>query len=303
MGILASSTSSLPLQGRVAIITGASRGIGREIALTLASAGADIVVAAKSTTEKPNLPGTIYSVAQEVRERGSRALAVKCDVRKEEDVRNMVKGAVEAFSRVDYLICNSGALWWRNVEDTPMDRYDLVHEVNVRGSFMCTRECLKVMKKQKFGRIIVMSPPIELRWLTGHVAYCISKYGMTMLAMGLAKEVEEHDIGINALWPATLIESFATKNFRIGDEKQWRKATILADCVLKMLQEPANKLSGQALIDEEYLRSRGETNLKKYRCVESVEPKKTWPPREVEFWKPPAGAKVPPGVTRVRSRM
>lgn len=293
----------LPLRGRVTIITGASRGIGREIALTLASAGADIVVAAKSTTEKPNLPGTIYTVAEEVRQRGARALPIKCDVRSEDNVKDMVQKCINEFGRIDILICNSGALWWQNVEDTPMSRYDLINQVNARGAFLCAKQCLPVMKSQNFGRIVVMSPPIELKWLAGKVAYCISKYGMTMLAMGLAKEVEGWDIGINALWPATLIESFATKNFQIGERSQWRKASILGDCVLQMIMEEAKDLSGRALIDEEFLREKGERDFKKYRCVQDVEPKKAWPPPETEFWKPPAGADIPPGVMRKRSRL
>lgn len=288
-----------PLEGRVAIITGASRGIGRDIALTLARAGCSVVVAAKSVTEKKNLPGTIYSVAEEVRKHQVQALPVQCDVRVDEQVASMVQKTIDQLGRIDYLICNSGALWWKSVEETPMERYDLVHEVNVRGVFSCVREVLPHMKRQHHGRIIVMSPPILLEWLKGKVAYSISKYGMTMIAMGVAKEVEGTGIGINALWPATLIESFATKNFKMSERSQWRKASIISDCVLKIVQEPPEVLNGHALIDEDYLKSRGVTNFSRYRCIDDVEPRKAWPPPR-EGWLP-AGPKdasaVPPGIS------
>lgn len=293
------SLMSRPLVGKVALITGSSRGIGRDVALTLARAGCDIVVAAKSTTAKPNLPGTIYTVAEEVRKLGVKALPVQCDVRNDENVKGMVNKTIEAFGRIDFLICNSGALWWTDVEHTPMERYDLVHQVNSRGVFCCVREVLPHMKRQRFGRIVVMSPPVDLNWIKGKVAYTISKYGMTLIAMGVAKEVEGTGIGINALWPATLIESFATKNFKMSERSQWRKASILSDCVLKMVQEPPQILSGQALIDEDYLRSRGVTDFAKYRCVEDVEPNKAWPP-PAEGWLPLGSKKakdVPPGIS------
>lgn len=291
-----STCQNRPLQGRVALITGASRGIGRDIALTLAQAGCDITIAAKSVVSKPNLPGTIFSVAAEVLQHGVRALPIQCDVRDDSQIENMVQTTVDTFGRIDYLICNSGVLWWKNVEDTPMDRYDLVHQVNVRGVFCCVRQVLPIMKKQNFGRIIVMSPPIDLGWLKGKVAYSISKYGMTMIAMGVAKELIGTDISANALWPCTLIESFATKNFKMGEQSQWRKASIVSDSVLSIIQEPADRLNGQALIDEDYLRSKGVTNFDKYRCVKGVEPPKSWPPAS-DAWLKTDAKDVPPGIS------
>lgn len=287
-----------PLQGRVALITGASRGIGREIALVLATAGCSIAVAAKSVSATPNLPGTIHSVADEIRALGVSALPIQVDVRDDAAVKRMVEQVVARFGRLDYLICNSGALWWRDVEHTPMNRYDLVNGVNARGVFCCVREALPVMKAQGFGRIVVMSPPVDLRLLQGKVAYCISKFGMTMIAMGVAKEVRGSGVAINALWPCTLIESFATKNFRMKEKKEWRKASILADCVLELVQEPEN-VSGLALIDEDYLRSKGVTDFDKYRCVEGYEPRKVWPPEvaEEESWEPVNATNVPPGIS------
>lgn len=189
------------LQGRVAIVAGASRGIGREIALALARAGADVVIAAKSVSEKPNLPGTIFSVAAEARKLGVRALPIQVDVRDDANVRSMVARTVKELGRVDILICNSGAIWWRDVADTPIAKFDLVHGVNSRGVFSCVHAVLPTMRAQGFGRIVVMSPPVDLRWLKGHVAYCCSKYAQTMLAIGLAQEIVGTGIAINALWP------------------------------------------------------------------------------------------------------
>lgn len=285
-----------PLAGRVAIVTGASRGIGRAITLALAQAGCAVVVAAKSVTEKPNLPGTIYSVADEVRALGSRALPVQVDVRDDSAVEQMIAKTLKAFGRLDFLICNSGALWWRDVEQTPMSKYDLVNGVNVRAVFSCVRAALPVMKSQGFGRIIVMSPPVDMSLLRGKVAYSISKFGMTMIAMGTARELTDTGVAINALWPATLIESFATKNFKMADRKQWRKADILADCVLSIIQEP-DSFSGYAVIDEDYLESKGVKDLSKYRCVKNVEPRKVWPPVPDAGWEPINAKDVPPGIS------
>lgn len=291
-----SETGDRPFVYHVAIITGASRGIGREIALAFARAGCNVVIAAKSTEPQPTLPGSINTVAAEARELGVSALPIKCDVRIDAEVKHMVDATVRTFGRIDFLICNSGALWWRDVADTPMSRYDLVNGVNARATFNCVHEVLPHMKSRDFGRIIVMSPPVDLSWLKGKVAYCISKFGMTLIAMGLGRELEGSNIAINALWPATLIESFATKNFKIGERKQWRKASILSDCVLNIVQEPASALNGCALIDEDYLQSRGVTDFSKYQCVSGAEPKKAWPP-ETDQWMPLSTTGLPPGVT------
>lgn len=222
---------------------------------------------------------------------------MQCDVRDDAAVKRLMSATVKEFGRLDILICNSGALWWKDVADTPMSKYDLVNGVNARGVFCCVREALPTMTAQGFGRIIVMSPPVELGWLRGKVAYGISKYGMTMIALGLAREVAGTGVTINALWPCTLIESFATKNFQMAERSQWRKADILADCVLNMVQEKGERLSGRALIDEEYLRSRGEVDFEKYRCVKDVEPRKVWPPNMDQSWLLQDGKDVPPGIS------
>jgi len=262
------------LSGQVAIVTGASRGIGRDICLTFARAGANIVVAAKSTDDQPNLPGTIYSVAKEVESLGVQALAVQVDVRDDNSIQNMVDQAIKKFGRIDILINNAGALWWKKLEETPMKRYDLINGVNARGTFACTRAVLPYMLKQGHGHIIVMSPPIDLSMLPGKVAYCISKFGMTMIAHGLAEEVRGHGVAINALWPATMVESYATINFQLGDPSLWRKASIISDCCLSIVSGDPEKLSGKALIDEDYLRTIGATDFSEYRCDPNVEPQR-----------------------------
>jgi len=267
------------LAGKVAIITGGSRGIGRDIALLFAKSGAlGVVVAAKSTESTPELPGTIYSVAQEIDALGSTGLGVQLDVRDDQSITRMVDTVMKKFGRIDILINNAGALWWKKVVDTPMKRYDLINGVNSRGAFACTHAVLPHMLKQGFGRIVVMSPPINLQGMSGKVAYFISKYGMTLLAHGLGQEIAGSGVTINALWPATMVESFATINHKLGNPSLWRKASIISDSTLAIVNE-GNDFTGNALIDEDYLRDQqGVTDFKKYRCDPKVEP-----PR-ITFW-------------------
>lgn len=260
------------LDGKVAIITGASRGIGRCMALRLADEGAKIVVAAKSEQPRPNLPGSIHTVAEEIRERGGDALAVRCDVREAEQIEAMIDEAAAAFGRIDVLINNAGALWWMDVADTPISRFDLMLEVNVRASFVASKAAIPHLKKAGGGHIIVCSPPIDLSHLGGKVGYLISKYGMTMIAHGLAEELRADNIAVNALWPVTLIESQATINYRIGGPAQWRKADILADAALEIVTTPPAELTGQALLDEDLLRARGVVDFTRYRCDPQHEP-------------------------------
>jgi citronellol/citronellal dehydrogenase len=260
------------LAGKVAIITGGSRGIGRQVALTFARAGADIVVAAKTDAENPKLPGTIFSVAAEVEALGRRALALRVDVRDDEQVDAMAARTMEKFGRIDILVNNAGALWWQPVLETPMKRYDLINQVNSRGAFTCTHAVLPHMLKGQGGHVLVYSPPVDLAALPGKVAYCISKFGMTMLAHGLAEEMRGRPFSINALWPVTAIESQATINFQLGGPAVWRKADIIADASLAIVAKPPGQLTGQALLDEDFLRTEGVTDFVKYRCDPEHEP-------------------------------
>src|SRR5438445_8789050 len=237
----------ISLHGRVAIITGASRGIGRALALGLAGQGCQIVVAAKSVESTERLPGSIHTVAKEVEGLGVSALPIQVDVRDSDQIDTMVARTIERFGRIDILVNNAGALWWQPVLETPAKRFDLVMAVNARAAFLTARAVLPHMIERKWGHIINMSPPIDLKIVPGKIAYFISKFGMTLLTHGLAEEVRAHNIAVNSLWPVTLIESQASINLRLGSREMWRKPDILVDCVLRLVQKEPATISGKAL--------------------------------------------------------
>jgi citronellol/citronellal dehydrogenase len=266
------------LQGRAAIVTGASRGIGRAIALGLARQGCGVVVAAKSTQSRENLPGSIHTVAAEVEALGGQALAVQVDVRDEAQIEVMVARALERFGRVDLLVNNAGALHWQGILDTPAKRFDLVIGVNVRGAFFCSQAVLPAMIRQGRGHIVNMSPPLDLALVPGRIAYAISKLGMTVLTHGLSEEVRPFNVAVNSLWPVTIIESQASINWGLGTREQWRKPDILVDCVLRLAAKEPAELTGRALLDEDFLRAEGVTDFSGYACVPGTEPPRlTWP--------------------------
>jgi citronellol/citronellal dehydrogenase len=260
------------LQDRVAIITGASRGIGRALALGLARQGCAVVIAAKSTESSERLPGSIYTVAREVEALGGRALPVQVDVRDADQIEAMARRTVEQFGRIDILVNNAGALWWQPLLETPAKRFDLVMSVNARAAFLACRAVLGAMMQHRWGHIINMSPPLDLSMVPGRVAYSISKLGMTLLTIGLAEEVRPHNIAVNSLWPVTIIESQASINWGLGRPEMWRKPDILVDCVLRLVSKEPSALTGQALLDEEFLRAEGVTDFSVYACVPGTEP-------------------------------
>jgi citronellol/citronellal dehydrogenase len=251
---------------KVAFITGATRGIGKACGLKLAREGYDIVVAGRSVKPHDKLPGTIESAADEMRALGATALPIYCNLVEQDSIDRAVAATLEKFGRIDAVINNAGALWWRNIEDTPMKRFDLVIDVNVRGAFAVTSAFLPTMRKQGSGHVIFMSPPIDLTILSGHVAYMIGKYGMSMTAIGLAEELAGTGIRATALWPKTIIESAASINFNMGNPSLWRKADIVADATFEIIQHP-NESNGKCLIDEEFLRAIGYTNFDQYKCT------------------------------------
>jgi citronellol/citronellal dehydrogenase len=259
---------------KVAFITGASRGVGKCIALELARKGCDIIVAAKTVEADARLPGTIHETAAEVEKLGRKALAVQLDVRDDASVERGVKAALDKLGRVDFLINNAGALHWRSMLETPMKRFDLVMGVNARGAFSCTFHVLPAMVQQKYGHILMMSPPVDAKGAAGKIGYAISKFGMTLIAHGLAEEVREHNVAANALWPATMIESYATINWGLGTPALWRKPEILADATVKIFEKEPKSFTGHALIDEDFLTAEGETDFTKYRCDPASEPPK-----------------------------
>jgi citronellol/citronellal dehydrogenase len=260
------------LTGQVAVITGSSRGIGKNIALRLARAGADIVVAAKSELSRDSLPGSIHETVSEIEALGSQALAVRTNVRDAEQLESMVEAALERFGRIDILINNAGALHWRSIADTPPKRYDLMMEVNARAAFVASHFVLPHMIERGSGTIIQMSPPIDLRMLPGKTGYCMSKFGMSLLAMGMGAEVKATEIKSCALWPATAIESQATINHKLGGPQYWRKADILADAVGAILAANSEQVNGKCLVDEDVLSMMGVSDFEQYNCVEGGTP-------------------------------
>jgi citronellol/citronellal dehydrogenase len=260
------------LQGRVAVITGASRGIGRAIALGLARHGCNIAIAAKSTASTERLPGSIFTVAQEIEGLGAKALPLQVDVRDGDQIDAMASRTMEQFGRIDILINNAGALWWQPVLDTPTKRFDLVMGVNARAAFLACRAVLPHMVEGRWGHIINMSPPIDLSIVAGKVAYFISKFGMTLITHGLAEEVRDSNIAVNSLWPVTVVESQASINWGMGKRETWRKPDILVDCVLRLVQKEPTEVTGRALLDEDFLRQEGVTDFSGYACVPGSQP-------------------------------
>jgi citronellol/citronellal dehydrogenase len=260
------------LRGRVAIVTGASRGIGKAVALRLAEAGCCVCVAAKSERSRRQLPGTIQETADAIRAGGGEAIAVRTDVRSPEAIEAVIATTVERWGRLDILVNNAGALWWKDVADTPVRRFDMMMQTNARAAFVASHYALPHMIAGGFGHIIMMSPPVNVNVVPHKTGYLMSKFGMTLIAHGLAGEVADQNVACNALWPATLIESQATINFAIGERSQWRKADILADATLAICGFEPRDLTGNAFIDEEVLTMVGVTDFSSYACVRGAEP-------------------------------
>lgn len=255
-------------QNKTVFITGASRGIGKAIALKLAAEGANIVIAAKSIEENPKLGGTIYTAAAEIDEAGGKALPVPCDIRDEIQIENAVEKAAEKFGRIDILINNASAISLTSTEQTNTKRFDLVHDINVRGTFFVSKACIPYLKKGSNAHILNLSPPInfDIKWFGAHAAYTISKYNMTMIALGLAVELKKYNIAANTLWPKTTIATAAVKNLLGGDAliKMSRKPEIMADAAFNILQKPSNECTGNTFIDEDVLTAEGITDFDKY---------------------------------------
>lgn len=256
---------------RTAFVTGASRGIGRAIALRVAAEGANVVVAAKTTEPHPDLPGTIHTTAEEVEAAGGHALAVEVDVRDEERVAEAVERAVERFGGIDVLVNNASAIWLAPTLDTPVKRYDLMHDVNVRGTFVCTKACAPWLERGDNPHVLVLSPPIDLdpRWFARHAPYTLSKYGMSMLVTGLAEELRPAGVAVNALWPRTVIATAALR--LLGDRvrpEQCRRPEIVADAARAILERDARSCTGNFFVDEDVLRHEGITEFESY----AVEP-------------------------------
>ncbi len=255
------------LSGRVAVVTGGSRGIGKAIAIRLAREGADVVIAAKTQQSSEQLPGSIYETADAVRIQGRRALAIPTDVRSEEGVRTMIERTVSEFGRVDILINNAGAIWLQPVLKTPPKKFDLMMSVNIRAAYLGAYFALPHMQKQRWGHILNMCPRLTMNPSPGHTCYMISKLAMARLAIGIAEEHRQDNVAANSLWPRTPIETLATIHWKMGDRSQWRTPQIMCDAAMAIFaQEPAN-YSGNQLIDEQVLTElAGVTKFEHYWC-------------------------------------
>ena len=261
----------MTFQNRTFFITGASRGIGKAIALKLAQQGANIVIAAKSTEENPKLGGTIYSAAKEVEAAGGKALAVQTDIRFEEQIQAAIQQTVEKFGGIDAVINNASAIQLSSTEQTDAKRFDLMHSINVRGTFLVTKHCIPHLKKSSNAHILTLSPPInlDLKWLRSHISYTLTKYNMSMMAMGWAEEFKQFNIASNALWPRTTIDTAAVRNLLGGQvlANMSRKPQILADAAFYILSKTNLEYTGNTFIDEDVLAKEGITDLEKYAVV------------------------------------
>jgi citronellol/citronellal dehydrogenase len=254
------------LAGKTLFITGASRGIGLAIALRAALDGANIVIAAKSAVANPKLPGTIHSAAAEVEAAGGKALALQVDIRDEEQVRAAAARAAEHFGGIDIVVNNASAIWLAGTADTPMKRFDLMHQVNTRGTFVVTQSCLPYLRQATNPHVLMLSPPPNLdpKWFAPHTAYTIAKYGMSLCVLGMSAEFASLGIAVNALWPRTVIATAAIGMIDGVHAENCRRPEIVADAAHAILTRPARDYTGHFATDEAVLREIGVSDFDGY---------------------------------------
>ena len=283
----------MSLKGKTLFITGASRGIGLAIALRAARDGANIVVAAKTDTPHPKLPGTIHTAAAEIARAGGRALPLVVDVRDEESVKQAIERTAESFGGLDIVVNNASAIQLTPATQTEMRRFDLMHQVNARGTFMVSKYAISHLERAANPHILMISPPLDMqeKWFAPHTAYAMAKFGMSLVALGLAGELRGKGIAVNALWPRTTIATSAIKNLLGGDEmmRMSRKPDIIADAAYLIFRKPARSFTGKFLIDDSFLAAEGVSDFERYR----VDPSSPLAP---DFFVPDSPP-PPPGVT------
>jgi citronellol/citronellal dehydrogenase len=281
------------LQGKTLFITGASRGIGLAIALRAARDGANIVVAAKTDAPHPKLPGTIHTAAAEIARAGGRALPLVVDVRDEASVNQAIERSVENFGGLDIVVNNASAIQTTPTTQTEMRRFDLMHQVNARGTFMVSKYAIPYLQRAANPHILMISPPLDMqeKWFAPHTAYAMAKFGMSLVVLGLAGELRPQGIAVNALWPRTTIATSAIKNLLGGDEmmRMSRTPEIVADAAYVIFQKPARSFTGNFLIDDTFLAAEGVTDFDRYRVDPSA-------PLAPDFFVPDSPP-PPPGVT------
>jgi len=260
----------MTLAGKTLFITGASRGIGLAIALRAARDGANITIAAKTAEPHPKLPGTIYTAAEEIERAGGRALPLVVDVRDEAQVRDALAKAAARFGGIDIVVNNASAIQLTSVADTDMKRFDLMHQINARGTFMVSKWAIPHLAKAANPHILMLSPPLDMKekWFAPHTAYSMAKFGMSLVVLGLAGELRPQGIAVNALWPRTVIATAAVQNLLGGEAmmRQARKPDIMADAAYAVFSAPSRELTGQFLIDDNFLAQQGITDFECYRA-------------------------------------
>jgi citronellol/citronellal dehydrogenase len=283
----------MSLAGKTLFISGASRGIGLAIALRAAKDGANIAIAAKTAAPNPKLPGTIYTAADEIERAGGKALPLVCDIRFEEQVIDAVEKTVARFGGIDICVNNASAISLTGTLQTDMKRFDLMQQINARGTYLVSRSCIPHLKRAANPHVLMLSPPLDMdpKWFRGHTAYTMAKFGMSMCVLGMAAEFADDGIAFNALWPRTGVATAAIRNALAGDEgmKHCRTPEILSDAAYLIFNKPAKSFSGRFLIDDNFLAENGVTDFDQYR----VDPTKDLMP---DFFVPDS-MPPPPGVS------
>jgi len=263
------------LKDKTLFVTGGSRGIGLAIGLRAARDGANVIIAAKTAEPHPKLPGTIYTAAADIEKAGGRALPIVCDIREDEAVKDAVAEGAEHFGGIDIVVNNASAILLRGTEQITMSRFDLMHQVNARGTFLVSKTCLPWLQRADNPHILAISPPLDMleKWFAPHVAYSMAKYGMSMCVLGMAGEFRERGIAVNALWPRTTIATAAV-NMLGGDElmRMSRKPEIVADAAYAIVTRPSREFTGNFCIDDEVLEAQGVSDLSVYSVDPSVQP-------------------------------
>jgi citronellol/citronellal dehydrogenase len=263
-------TSQPPLANKTVFITGATRGIGKAIALRAAQDGANVVVTGKTTAPHPKLPGTIYTAAEDIERAGGQALPIAMDVRDEAQVETAIAQAVERFGGLDIVVNNASAISLTGTLDTPMKRFDLMHQVNTRGTFLCTQKAVPFLKSAANPHVLNLAPPLhstlDARWFAPHLAYTMAKYGMSLCVLGMAEEFRADGIAVNALWPRTAIDTEAIRLIAGEDarQKRTRRVEIMSDAAHVVITQPSREFTGRFLIDDDVLREAGMTDLSRY---------------------------------------
>jgi citronellol/citronellal dehydrogenase len=284
----------MSLKGKTLFISGASRGIGLAIALRAARDGANVAVAAKTAEPHPKLPGTIYTAAKEIEDAGGRALPIVCDIRSDDQVAEAVEQTVAKFGGIDICVNNASAIQLTGTLQTDMKRFDLMHQINARGTYLVSKTCIPFLRHSTNPHVLMLSPPLDMspRWFANHTAYTMAKFGMSMCVLGMAAEFADEGIAFNALWPRTGIATAAIRNALAGDEgmRHCRKVEIMGDAAYLIFNKPARKFTGNFLIDDTFLAENGVTDFDQYRVDPTVQlmpdffvPESSKPPKGVSL--------------------